>query len=83
MSRKFIKRNITTFSITIFLILYSFINFLKPAFMYNTDGSLREFGVGFRKTTVIPAWLLAILLAIISYYAVLYYIAAPKMSKIY
>jgi hypothetical protein len=82
MNRNYIKRHITTFSIIVFLILYGLINFLKPAFVYNTDGSLRDFGVGFRKTTVIPAWLLAIILAILSYYAVLYYIAAPKI-KIY
>lgn len=81
MNRNYIKRNITTFSIIIFLILYGLINFIKPAFMYNVDGSLRDFGVGFRKTTVIPAWLLAIILAILSYYAVLYYIAAPKIKN--
>ena len=81
MNRNYIKKHITTFSIIIFLILYGLINFIKPAFMYNADGSLRDFGVGFRKTTVIPAWLLAIILAILSYYAVLYYIAVPKLKN--
>jgi len=79
MNRNFVRRNITSFSIVIFLIVYVLINFFKPAFIYNNDGSLREFGLGFRKTTVIPAWLLAIILAILSYFSVLYYIAAPKL----
>jgi len=79
MNRNFIRRNITSFSIVIFLIVYVLINFFKPAFLYNNDGSLREFGLGLRKTTVIPAWLLAIILAILSYFSVLYYIAAPKL----
>jgi len=54
---------------------------LKPSFLYNTDGSLREFGVGFRRKTVIPAWFLSILLAILSYFLVLYYLAAPKLTN--
>ncbi len=51
----------------------------KPAFIFKRDGTLREFGLGFRNKTVIPAWLLAIILAIISYLSVLYYLALPKL----
>jgi hypothetical protein len=43
--------------------------------MYNPDGSLKEFGVGFRKKTIIPAWLISIFLAILSYFSVVYYTA--------
>tara|TARA_B100000902_G_C27076569_1_gene796758 strand:+ start:709 stop:876 length:168 start_codon:yes stop_codon:yes gene_type:complete len=52
---------------------------MKPGFLYNRDGSLREFGIGFRNKTVVPVWLLSITLAILSYFIILYYLAAPKL----
>lgn len=45
---------------------------LKPACFFKRDGSLREFGVGYRERTILPIWLAFILLGIISYLAVLY-----------
>ena len=80
MNRNFVRRNITSIAIVIFIILYTITLALKPGFIYNKDGSLRQFGIGFRKKTVIPAWLLAIVLAITSYFSVLYYIASPKLN---
>ena len=68
----FIKRNITSFSILVFLATFTAIQAFKPRFMYNEDGSLRQFGIGFRRKTVIPAWLVAIITAILSYLLVLY-----------
>ena len=68
----FIKRNITSFSIIVFLAVFTAIQAFKPRFMYNEDGSLRKFGIGFRRKTVIPAWLVAIIVAILSYLLVLY-----------
>ena len=68
----FIKRNITSFSIIVFLAVFTAIQAFKPRFMYNEDGSLRQFGIGFRRKTVIPAWLVAIIVAILSYLLVLY-----------
>ena len=47
--------------------------------MYNKDGSLRQFGIGYQKKTILPAWLIAIVVAIMSYFGVLYYISLPKM----
>lgn len=79
MYRSLIRRNITSFSIIIFIILYVSVLMFKPAFIFKRDGTLREFGLGFRNKTVIPAWLLAIILAIISYLSVLYYLALPKL----
>ena len=81
MNRNFVRRNITSFAIMLFIILYGSIMLLRPDFLYDTDGSLREFGVGFRRKTVIPAWFLSILLAILSYFSVLYYLAAPKLTN--
>lgn len=79
MNRTFIRRNITTVSIVIFLIVYGAILFVKPGFIYNHDGSLRQFGINSNKKTILPSWLIAILSAIISYLFVLYYLAIPKL----
>ena len=68
----FIKRHITSFSILVFLAAFATVQWFKPRFMYNEDGSLRQFGIGFQRKTVIPAWLVAIVLAILSYLLVLY-----------
>ena len=43
------------------------IHLWKPSIVYQTDGSLRPFGVGYRKKTVVPLWLVVFLLAIFSY----------------
>jgi len=43
---------------------------MKPNIIYNNDGSLRQFGVGFKKKTVIPLWLISIVIAIFSYFCV-------------
>ena len=58
MNRNVIRRNITSFSIIIFIILYTIVLLFKPAFIFKKDGNLRNFGIGFRDKTVIPAWLL-------------------------
>lgn len=79
MYRSLIRQNITSFSIVVFLILYVTILMFKPAFVFKKDGTLRDFGLGFRNKTVIPAWLLSIILAIVSYLSVLYYLALPKL----
>jgi hypothetical protein len=68
----FIKHHITSFSILVFLAVFAAIQAFKPRFMYNEDGSLRQFGIGFRRKTVVPAWLVAIIIAILSYLLVLY-----------
>ena len=81
MNRNVIRRNITSFSIIIFIILYTIVLLFKPAFIFKKDGNLRNFGIGFRDKTVIPAWLLSIILAIISYLFVLYYLALPKLLR--
>jgi len=70
----FIKKYQTLMSILLFLIVYYIIQYDKPLFIYNVDVTLRQFGVGYKKKTILPIWLLAILLAIISYMIVKYII---------
>jgi hypothetical protein len=77
--RNFIKNHINASAIIIYIILFFIILFIKPNFLFNKDGSLREFGVGKSKKTVIPVWLIAIILSVLSYFSVLYYLASPKI----
>ena len=79
MNYKFIQENIQIASISVFLTFYILIIVLNPNFLYNKDGSLREFGVGFKKKTVVPVWLLSIILGIMSYYIMLYYSSWPTL----
>ena len=59
------------FSIILFLILFTLIQFFKPPFLYDTDGSLKPFGMGYKKKTIFPVWLFSIYLGIICYLFVL------------
>tara|TARA_B100001057_G_C22766938_1_gene918022 strand:+ start:1067 stop:1312 length:246 start_codon:yes stop_codon:yes gene_type:complete len=80
MYRQYIRRNITSVSIILFVALFTIIQYLEPAFLYEKDGSLRKFGLGSSKKTVIPIWLITFIIAIFSYLFVLYYLSYPKMS---
>ena len=79
MNRHYIRENATLFSIVLFLIMFGAIQLIKPDFLYNKDGSIREFGVGYKNKTILPIWLLSIILGIISYLFVMYYVAYPKL----
>jgi len=57
----------------LYVILYSVIINIKPELIFNNiRGCLRPFGVGYKNTTILPLWLISIILAIISYFIVLY-----------
>jgi hypothetical protein len=74
MTNAFIRRNILSISILIFLLsFFIFVN-TKPAFLYNSDGSLKQFGLGYMHKSVIPMWVLVISLGILSYMTVMYYL---------
>ena len=76
--RHYIQQNVPTLSILLFIILFGSIQFMKPAFLYNQDGSIREFGVGYKNKTILPIWLLSLILGILSYLAVMYFVAYPR-----
>ena len=80
MNRNFIRKNITLFAILIFLVIFTLINFMKPAFLFNENGSIREFGVGYKNKTIMPIWLFSIILGIFSYLFVMYYLAYPRIQ---
>ena len=58
MNKLFIKQNITSMSILLFMILFGIMVYLKPNFVFNKDGTMRQFGIGYRNKTVIPIWLI-------------------------
>lgn len=68
--RTFIRIYRLNLSILLFIVLFSIIHYLKPGLLYNKDGSYRQFGVGYRNKTVISVWVIAIVLAILSYISV-------------
>lgn len=78
-NRNFIRDNITSVSIGLFVIIFASIQLLKPSFLYNKNGSIREFGIGYQNKTILPIWLLSIVLGILCYLIVMYYIAHPKI----
>ena len=79
MYRNFIRQNITIVSILLFLIIFGIVQFIKPAFLYNKDGSVREFGIGYKNKTILPIWLFSILLGILSYLFILYFVTYPRL----
>ena len=76
-TRSYIRQNITSVSILVFTIIFIIIQFAEPNFLYN-KGKLRQFGIGTKQKTILPIWLLSMILAIFSYLFVLYYLTYPK-----
>jgi hypothetical protein len=74
MSKNYIRQNITLVAVILFIIIFGFIQMMKPSCFYNKDGSIREFGIGYRNKTILPIWLLSIVLGILCYLAVMYYV---------
>lgn len=79
MSRAFVRENITLVAIIIFSFVFGLTYYNHPGFLFKTDGSIREFGVGYKNKTIMPIWLFAIILGILSYLAVLYYLSYPNL----
>jgi len=79
MNRNFIKENITLLSIILFIFIFGLIQLMKPNCLYNRDGSIREFGIGYKNKTILPIWLLSLVLGILCYLAIMFYIAQPKL----
>jgi hypothetical protein len=70
-----VRKNRLQFAIVLFLIVFTFIHIQKPSLLYENDGSFRQFGVGYRKKTVVPIWLISIVVALLSYVMVSFYLA--------
>lgn len=79
MYKTYVRENITVISIILFIIIFGGIQLMKPLCFYNKDGSIREFGVGYKNKTILPIWLLSLVLGILCYLAVLYYVNSSKI----
>ena len=73
------NQNIVITSVILFIIIYGIIIYSKPNIIFNKDGSLRQFGLGKSNTTVLPAWLVSLIIAILSYFIILYSISYSKI----
>lgn len=78
MLKNFVFKNINLVSIIIFLLFFILLIVTKPGFIFDKYGKPRVFGLGYKNKTVIPIWLIVIILAIISYLTVLFYINYTK-----
>jgi hypothetical protein len=78
-NKNYIREHITLISIILFVFMFGLIVMIKPAFLYNKDGSVREFGIGYKNKTILPIWLLSLVLGIVSYLIVMFYLASPKL----
>jgi hypothetical protein len=73
MFNQYISREaLSVIAVFIFLILFGIINAFRPSVIYNKDLSFRRFGIGYKNKTVIPIWMLSIVLAILVYVLVTY-----------
>jgi hypothetical protein len=73
MFNQYISREaLSIIAVFIFLVFFGIINAFRPSIIYNKDLSFRRFGIGYKNKTVIPIWLMSIVLAILVYVLVTY-----------
>ena len=75
LTKRFLQIQKINIAIVLFILMFGLIHWYKPSLIYNSDGGFRPFGVGYTHKTVIPMWVIAIILAILAYLAVLFVIA--------
>ena len=71
MHTQMIRRNAASISIALFAIIYFLLSTYKPGFIFSKEGNLREFGVGQTNKTILPLWLVSLLLGILSYFVIM------------
>jgi len=76
--KNLIRNNLAGSAIVLYIIVFMLVQYATPSFLYNEDGSLREFGIGYSSKTVLPIWIVAIILGILSYLLV-FYISRPAV----
>lgn len=74
MNKMLLRQNKVSIAILMFLVIFFAIHYAKPGLLYTTDGGFREFGVGYRNKTVLPIWVISIVLAILCYFLVTVYV---------
>ena len=59
--------NELTLALSIFFLAFAIIHTWKPILVYDDDGHIRHFGIASSKRTVVPLFVVAILLAIFAF----------------
>ena len=62
MLKNYVRENTPLAAIILFIFIFGSIQMMKPVCFYNKDGSIRHFGLGYRNKTILPIWLLSIVL---------------------
>jgi hypothetical protein len=78
MMKNIVKKNILLFTVILFLSLFSIFVYFKPNTVFDKDGSPLNFGLGYTKKTILPIWLIVIIISIISYLFILFYVNSNK-----
>ena len=68
--REFLHENKILATFVLFLAMFCLTMIVKPGFVFNRDGSIKEFGLGYTNRTVLPIWILVIVFAIVSYFII-------------
>ena len=79
MLKNYVRENAPLAAIILFLFIFGSIQMIKPVCFYNKDGSIRHFGVGYKNKTILPIWLLSIVLGILCYLSILFYVSSSKI----
>ena len=67
------KESLILYSILLYILIYYVVTVLiKPAFLFNEDGDIKLFGLGYMNKTIIPIWLFTLMIAILSYLFIFY-----------
>ncbi len=56
-----------------FIFSFFFMCYIQPNCFFKKDGSIRSFGIGYKNKTVIPIWIVSIVLAIFCYVGASFY----------
>jgi hypothetical protein len=83
MYHSLIRENILFVTILLYIIIFSVVFYIKPGCFFQSDNSIREFGIGYKNKTIFPIWLFSIILGIFSYLIVLYYVKLSNKIDFY
>jgi len=74
------KRHAVSLSILLFVVGFFLLQHANPSFLYKKNGHIRRFGIGYKEKTVLPIWLVALVLAILSYVTIRYISDVSKIN---
>jgi hypothetical protein len=78
MIRTYLIENPVITTILLFSVIFFTLQIGQPKFLYNYDGSLKPFGIGFKRKTVFPLWIFAIVIAVLCYTFVMFSVVNYK-----